>query len=59
MARHEINGEIIITSRDTPKRNGRWDWWAVAANYDLGSLHGEGTTEQAAIDDLIEQMKDE
>lgn len=59
MAKRIINGEIIHTHKEIPNREGGWDWRAVTDNYDLGSPHGEGPTEQAAIDDLIEQMKDE
>ena len=36
-----------------PNRN--YDWSAVRENYDAGDLIGYGKTEQAAIDDLLEQ----
>jgi hypothetical protein len=38
-----------------PDRSG--DWSAVTEDYDLGSPIGLGSTEQKAIDDLLEQIE--
>ncbi len=35
------------------------DWSATFEDYDLGDLTGHGATEQAAIDDLLEQLEPE
>lgn len=36
----------------------RWDWSAVTDNYEPGEPIGHGRTEQAAIDDLLQQLED-
>ena len=36
-----------------------FDWQATQDGYEPGDVVGWGTTEQAAIEDLINQLKDE
>ena len=36
-----------------------WDWSATSDDYEPGDSIGHGPTEQAAIDDLNEQLKEQ
>lgn len=57
MATHIVNGTKIQTEHVFPPIPVRtMDWSAVTDNYDLGHPIGRGATEQAAIDDLMEQL---
>lgn len=52
--------EKIITSFDYPPiPDRRFDWSAIREGYDEGDLIGYGNTEQAAIDNLKEQERDQ
>lgn len=50
----------ILTEYDPPPiPSDKWNWSAVDdATYEPGSPIGYGPTEQAAIDDLIEQIEE-
>ena len=55
-----MENDKIITSRIYPPIPiRRYDWQAVRESYDEGDLIGHGKTEQEAIDDLIEQEKED
>ena len=68
MALHEIHGVKIHTSFDYPPIPVRsFDWSAVTDNYDCDCDQdgffsscpiGHGATEQEAINDLIEQLRE-
>jgi hypothetical protein len=46
----------VITAFDPPPVPSRkYDWEARRRDYDIGDPLGRGPTEQAAIDDLLEQ----
>jgi hypothetical protein len=57
MSTHHRDGLVIITSHDYPPIPIRdVDWSAVLDNYEPGMPIGYGPTEEAAIDDLLEQL---
>lgn len=50
----------IITSYDFPPIPDRnFDWSAIRYDYDPGDIIGYGSTEKEAINDLINQEKEE
>lgn len=71
MPQHIINGVKINTHHDCPPIPVRdMDWSAVTDDYDITDTYedgtpysncpcGHGATEQAAIDDLLEQLADQ
>jgi hypothetical protein len=55
-----INGRKIITRYNpVPGPSVEYDWSAIDDNYDGGDPIGFGATEQAAIDDLLDQFEDQ
>ena len=49
---------IITTLIEPPIGYKGWDWQAVEDGYDEGDRVGYGATEQAAINDLLDQLDD-
>lgn len=55
-----ISGREIITNYDPPPiPTNKFDWSAREANYEGGDPIGHGPTEQAAVDDLLDQLEDQ
>lgn len=55
-----VNGRKIRTEHVKPPIPIRdWDYSAVLDDYEGGDPMGWGETEQAAIDDLLQQLEDE
>lgn len=58
MAFHTVKGRRIRTEHVKPPIPTRaWDYSAVLDDYEGGDPMGWGSTEQAAIDDLLEQLE--
>jgi hypothetical protein len=50
---------MVRTSNDRPPIASReYDWSAVDDNYEPGDLIGHGSTEDAAIADLVKQLEE-
>lgn len=59
MPTHVIKGHTINTTHVKPPIPTRaWDYSAVLDGYDAGDPMGWGETEQAAIDDLLQQLEE-
>lgn len=57
--RVHVGDRIVITSWDLPPIPCRlWDWSAVLEGYEPGDYIGRGVSEEAAIEDLLEQVED-
>ena len=54
---HHIGGRRIVTDYwEKPIPSTAFDWCAVEDGYEPGCPQGFGATEQAAIDNLVEQL---
>lgn len=59
MSIHNVNGLRIRTEHVKPPIPTRaWDYSAVVEGYEPGDPQGWGETEQAAIDDLLQQIEE-
>lgn len=50
-----MSNDIVTSFVNPPVPYRHFDWQAVRDGYEPGCFIGRGATEQAAIDDLIEQ----
>lgn len=51
--------KVITENVYPPIPDRRWDWSAVFDGYEPGDPIGRGPTEEAAIEDLLEQIEEE
>lgn len=59
MMAHDHSHKPIVTDCVCPPiPDRRWDWNATREGYEPGCLIGYGTTEDEAIEDLLEQEAD-